>query len=149
MTVSAIYRNMTYGHMSAYWCAIRATFQGTGDRLVLYLESRTVAHRRAYVLLRRMGLRPRTHRAALIWELCGALGAGLAVAATTVTVLGFTLRGSLDVYPTKPPATVLTLPLPVLLAIVGCIAATAVGAALFAHRRIARASPAAVLRDAT
>ena len=42
--------------------------------LLLYLESRTVPHRRAYIMLRRMGLRPRTHRAALLWELSIALG---------------------------------------------------------------------------
>jgi putative ABC transport system permease protein len=116
--------------------------------LLLYLESRTVAHRRAYILLRRMGLRPRTHRAALLWELCGALGVGLIVAAATVAALGFSLKGSFDVNPNNAPGTVLAVPAPTLIAIIGCVAVTAIGAALFGHARVARAKPAEVLRDA-
>jgi ABC-type lipoprotein release transport system permease subunit len=116
--------------------------------LLLYLESRTVAHRRAYVMLRRMGLKPRTHRAALLWELCGALGLGLGVAAATVAGLGIALRNSFDVNPLKQPGTVLTLPTPTVVVIVGCVALTAIAAALFAHARVARAKPSEVLRDA-
>jgi ABC-type antimicrobial peptide transport system permease subunit len=116
--------------------------------LLLYLESRTIAHRRAYVILRRMGLKARTHRAALLWELCGALGVGLAVAAATVAGLGFGLRNSFDVNPDKAPGTVLAVPAPTLVVIIGCVVVTAIGAALFGHARVARAKPAEVLRDA-
>jgi putative ABC transport system permease protein len=116
--------------------------------LLLYLESRTIAHRRAYIILRRMGLKPRTHRAALLWELCGALGVGLAVAAATVAGLGFGLRGSFDVNPDKAPGTVLAVPVPTLIVIIGCVVVTAIGAAVFGHARVARAKPAEVLRDA-
>jgi putative ABC transport system permease protein len=116
--------------------------------LLLYLESRTVAHRRAYILLRRMGLKPRTHRAALLWELCGALGLGLLVAAGTVAALGFGLKNSFDVNPSKEPGTVLAVPAPTLMVIIGCVVLTAIGAALFGHARVARAKPAEVLRDA-
>lgn len=116
--------------------------------LLLYLESRTVAHRRAYILLRRMGLKPRTHRAALLWELCGALGLGLLVAAGTVAALGFGLKNSFDVNPSKEPGTVLAVPAPTLMMIIGCVVLTAIGAALFGHARVARAKPAEVLRDA-
>jgi len=116
--------------------------------LLLYLESRTVPHRRAYIMLRRMGLRPRTHRAALLWELSIALGLGVAVAAATVTVIGVALRASFDINPAKAPGTILAISAPAVLAIVACVAVTAVAAALFGHARVARARPAEVLRDA-
>jgi hypothetical protein len=116
--------------------------------LLLYLESRTVSHRRAYIMLRRMGLRPRTHRAALLWELCSALGLGLAVAAGIVAAIGFALRGSFDINPDRDPGTVLHISSPAVAAIVTCVALTAIAAALFGHARIARAKSAEVLRDA-
>ncbi len=116
--------------------------------LLLYLESRTIAHRRAYIMARRMGLRPRTHRAALLLEMCTALGAGLAVATGTVVLICYAMRTSFDVNPAKAPGTVLAVSIPAISAIVGSVLVTAVAAALFGHARIARAKPAEVLRDA-
>jgi putative ABC transport system permease protein len=116
--------------------------------LLLYLESRTVAHRRAYIMLRRMGLRPRTHRVALLLELSTALGLGLLVAAGTVAVIAFFLRTSFDVNPDKAPGAILSVSIPALSVIVGIVFVTAIGAALFGHARVARAKPAEVLRDA-
>ena len=116
--------------------------------LLLYLESRTIAHRRAYIMLRRMGLRPHTHRAALLLELCTALGLGLLVAAGTVAAVAYSLRSSFDVNPGKPPGTILSVSVPAMAVIVGSVLVTAIVAALFGHARVARAKPAEVLRDA-
>ena len=116
--------------------------------LLLYLESRTVAHRRAYIMLRRMGMRPRTHRTALLLELCTALGLGLAVAAATVGTVAFFLRTSFDVNPDKAPGTILSVSVPAMVVIAASVAVTAIGAALFGHARVTRAKPAEVLRDA-
>jgi putative ABC transport system permease protein len=115
--------------------------------LLLYLEGRAPAHRRAYVLLRRMGLRRRTHRLALTLEvslplLAGLLG-GLAMTAAIVAVV----REDIDVSPRIQPDTVLAVPWNTIGVTAAAVAGLALVAAAYADRRIVRANPAEVLRD--
>jgi putative ABC transport system permease protein len=115
--------------------------------LLLYLESRTVAHRRAYVLLRRLGLRPTAHRCALLAELALPVLAGLAGGLALSHALAYTLHDAFDLNRGQPPGAILTTPY-LMIAVVSVTAfVVAVGAATLAHRRIARANPAEVLRD--
>ncbi|MFS8480035.1 MAG: FtsX-like permease family protein [Micromonosporaceae bacterium] len=115
--------------------------------LLLYLESRTVAHRRAYVLLRRLGLRPAGHRWALLAELALPVLAGLAGGLALAHGLANALSDAFDLDRNQPPGAILATPY-LMIAVVSVIALViAVGAATFAHSRIARANPAEVLRD--
>jgi putative ABC transport system permease protein len=115
--------------------------------LVLYLEGRGPAHRRGYVLLRRMGLRRGTHRWALVAEvalpLALGLGGGVALAAAIVTAV----RSEIEINPLTPPGTVLAVPVATLVAAAAAIVALALVAAAYADHRVARADPAEVLRD--
>ncbi|MBX6723749.1 MAG: FtsX-like permease family protein [Dactylosporangium sp.] len=115
--------------------------------LLLYLESRTVAHRRAYVLLRRLGLRPAAHRWALLVELALPVLAGLAGGLALAHALAHTLGDAFDLNRGQPPGAILATPY-LMIAVVSVTAlVVAAGAATLAHRRIARANPAEVLRD--
>ena len=115
--------------------------------LLLYLESRAPGHRRAYVLLRRMGLRPGAHRGAVLRELAVPLLAGLAAGLALVVGLTLAVRPEIEVNPGIPPDTVLRWPVLPAVLIAAVITATMLGAAGYAQRRISRASPAEVLRD--
>lgn len=113
--------------------------------LLLHVESRTVAYRRAYALLRRMNLRPRTHRAALGWELGAVLGAGavagLVIAAGTVWLLS----DAFDLEPGRLPDADIAVPAGPFVVIAVAAAVVAAAATWFAHVRIARAVPSEVL----
>jgi putative ABC transport system permease protein len=116
--------------------------------LLLYLESRTAVHRRAYVLLRRLGLRSRAHRRALVIEL-GApvlvgLIAGLGLAAGLAAMLG----GEFEVDHGSPPNAILVLPWAMVTVVCVTPLVIAAVAASFAHHRVRRANPSEVLRDA-
>jgi putative ABC transport system permease protein len=116
--------------------------------LLLYLESQAPLHRRAYVLLRRMGLSARSHRRAILGELALPLLAGLvggvAVAAGLTAVLG----ADFEMNPGVPPDTVIAVPYLPLGLIAAAVALIAFGAARYAQARIGRANPSEVLRDA-
>jgi putative ABC transport system permease protein len=116
--------------------------------LLLHLEARSVGHRRAYIHLRRMGMRARTHRAALLWEFGSILGTGLVISVGAVILLINALRSGLDVDPSIPPGAVLTLPIAAFTITVAAAAFTAITASGYAHARVASAKPAEVLRDA-
>jgi putative ABC transport system permease protein len=116
--------------------------------LLLYLESQAPLHRRAYVLLRRMGLSAGSHRRALLGELAlpllaGLLG-GVAVAAGLTAVLGM----DFEMNPGIPPDTVIAVPYLPLGLIAVAVLVVAFGAASYAQARIGRANPSEVLRDA-
>lgn len=116
--------------------------------LLLYLEAQAPVHRRAYVLLRRMGLTPRSHRRAILGELALPLIAGLIGGVVVAGALAAALSGNYDLNPDQPPDTVIAVPyLPVGL-IAAAVVAIAIGAASYAQRRIGRANPSEVLRDA-
>ena len=116
--------------------------------LLLYLESQAPLHRRAYVLLRRMGLSPGSHRRALLGELALPLAAGLlggvAVAAGLTAALGM----DFEMNPGIPPDTVIAVPYLPLGLIAVAVVVVAFGAASYAQARIGRANPSEVLRDA-
>jgi putative ABC transport system permease protein len=115
--------------------------------LLLYLESQAPSHRRAYVLLRRMGLKARSHRRAILGELALPLLAGLVGGVAVAGALTALLRGNFDLNPRQLPDTVVAVPyLPVAL-IAAAVVAIAVGATAYAQRRIGRARPSEVLRD--
>jgi putative ABC transport system permease protein len=115
--------------------------------VLLYLESRAPRHRRAYVLLRRMGLGVRSHGRALLVELGVPLVAGLLAGFALAAGLTAALMRGFDVNPIVPPATVLAVPYGPLVWIAVGVALIAAVAARYAQRRIVRANPAEVLRD--
>lgn len=115
--------------------------------LLLYLEARTPRHRRAYVMFRRMGLRPRTHRGALLIEIGIPLVAGLIGGLILAAGLAKALSGNFDVDVSIPPGTILSVPVAAVIAIGVAVLVLAVLAATYAQLRIGRANPSEVLRD--
>jgi putative ABC transport system permease protein len=115
--------------------------------LLLYLEARTPRHRRAYVMFRRMGLRPRTHRAALVVEIGVPLIAGLIGGLVLAAGLAKALSGNFDVDVTLPPGTILSVPVAAVIGIGIAVLVLAGLAAAYAQLRIGRANPSEVLRD--
>jgi putative ABC transport system permease protein len=115
--------------------------------LLLYLESQAPAHRRGYVLLRRMGLSARSHRRALLGELAAPLLAGLAGGLAVAAGLTALLGRDFEMNPTIPPDTVIDVPYPELALIAAAVVVVALFAASYAQRRIGRAKPSEVLRD--
>lgn len=116
--------------------------------LLLHLESRSAAHRRAYVMLRRMGLRARTHRNALLWELGGLLGAGALLGSGLALALSFALSGSMNLAQGSTLGTVMAVPLHWFAVIGAATVVVVVASAGFAQSRVAKASPSEVLRGA-
>jgi putative ABC transport system permease protein len=115
--------------------------------LLLYVEARAPGHRRGYVIARRMGLRARTHRRALLVELAVPLIAGLGLGLGLATCLTYGFSAGFDVDPTLPPHTLITLPAVVIIGISVAVAVVAVLASSFAQLRVGRANPSEVLRD--
>ncbi len=115
--------------------------------LVLYLESQTPARRRAYVLLRRMGLRAGAHRGAVLRELAVPMAAGLVTGLAVMVALILAVRPEIEIDRAQPPSTVLSWPVLPAAALAALVGLTALGAALYAQRRIGRARPGEVLRD--
>lgn len=115
--------------------------------LLLYLESRLADRRRGYVLLRRLGLRGRAHRNALLLELGAPVIAGLAGGLGIAIALGYGLGNAMEINRAHPPDTLVALPWRMAGAV--ALAALAIGgtAALLTHARIRRAHPSEVLRD--
>ena len=115
--------------------------------LLLYVEARAPGHRRGYVIARRMGLRARTHRSALLVELAVPLIAGLGLGLGLAMSLTYGFSAGFDVDPTLPPHTLITLPAVVIIGIGVAVAVVAVLASSFAQLRVGRANPSEVLRD--
>lgn len=115
--------------------------------LLLYVEARAPGHRRGYVIARRMGLRARTHRSALLVELAVPLIAGLGLGLGLAMSLTYAFSAGFDVDPTLPPHTLITLPAVVIIGIGVAVAVVAVLASSFAQLRVGRANPSEVLRD--
>ena len=115
--------------------------------LLLYVEARAPGHRRGYVIARRMGLRTRTHRRALLVELAVPLIAGLGLGLAIAMSLTYAFSTGFDVDPTLPPHTLITLPSAVIVGISVAVAIVAVLASSFAQLRVGRANPSEVLRD--
>jgi putative ABC transport system permease protein len=116
--------------------------------LLMYLEGRAPAHRRSYVMLRRMGLRQRSHLRALVTELTVPLFAGLLAGLGIAALLVAQLAGQFELNPTILPNTVLAVPLPTVAGIAVAVAVIALCSSAYAHHRVSRAKPGEVLRDA-
>ncbi|MPZ26182.1 MAG: FtsX-like permease family protein [Micromonosporaceae bacterium] len=117
--------------------------------LLLYLESRTAAHRRAYVMLRRLGLRPAAHRWALLLEVGAPVAGGLVAGLAAAVGIAYALRSGFDLDSGRFPDALLALPTDMVAVVAGAAVAIAVGASLLTHARITRANPGEVLRDTT
>ena len=116
--------------------------------LLLYLESRTAAHRRAYVMLRKLGLRPGAHRRALLLEVGTPVVAGLAAGLAAAVAIAYAIRSGFDLAPDRFPDTLLALPAGMVTVVATATLTIATGAGLLTHARIVRAAPGEVLRDA-
>jgi putative ABC transport system permease protein len=114
--------------------------------LILYLQSRQLSREVSYALSRRMGLSPRSHRWSMVLELGGMLLGAFVVGALLAAAAARLVYRKLDLLPTRPPAPIYELPLPVLGLIVLVLGLAAVVGAAAAQRRAARANVAEVMR---
>ncbi len=115
--------------------------------LLLYLEGRAPRQRRAYVMLRRMGLRRGAHRRVVLLEVLAPLVTGLVVGVALAAAIVKTLAKSMEVNPDTPPDTVLSPPVGVLTGVGAAVIVIGVLAAWYAHYRVRTAKPSEVLRD--
>ncbi|WP_329066092.1 FtsX-like permease family protein [Amycolatopsis sp. NBC_01480] len=115
--------------------------------LLLYLNARSRARRSAYVLLRRMGIGPRAHWRALLYEVGGLLIAGFAFGLVFAAVAVAVTSPGYDLDPGIAPGTLLSTPWSLALRLAAATLLAAVLATLAAQRAVSRARPAEVLRD--
>src|SRR5690606_12138250 len=113
--------------------------------LLLYLESQAPQWRRAYVLLRRMGITKRGHRRALTGELAVPWLAGLLGGLGMTAGLMWVLRPYVDMNPDRLPNAVIDVPYLALGAIVAMTLVVGIAAVSYAQARVARAQPSEVL----
>jgi putative ABC transport system permease protein len=144
----AIYEPVTYTFQYLIALSVFTGLIGAVG-LLLYLDSRTTAHRRAYVMLRRLGLSAPTHRRALLLEVTVPMLAGLACGLASAIAIAYLLRSGFDLAPDRFPDTLVELPTTMAATVTAAAVTIAAGAALLTHARIARANPAEVLRDTT
>jgi putative ABC transport system permease protein len=142
----AVYEPVTYTFQYLIALSIFTGLIGAVG-LLLYLESRTTAHRRAYVMLRRLGLSPRAHRRSMLLEVGAPVLVGLGAGLGAAVALAFSLRDGFDVDRRLFPGALLDLPTTMTAAVSAAAVVVAVAASLLAHARVTRANPAEVLRD--
>jgi putative ABC transport system permease protein len=126
-------------------CALAGLVAAVG--LVLYLEAVTPARRRAWVLLRRMGLRSRQHQWSLMAQIAIPVGYGAIVGLCLAATLAIITRSDMDVVPGLPPQTLLSPPVRMLASAIVAIGIVIILTASTAHARIKNARPSEVLRD--
>jgi putative ABC transport system permease protein len=146
--VGSLYEPVTYTFQYLIALSIFTGLIGAVG-LLLYLESRTIAHRRAYVMLRRLGLSAGAHRRALLLELGAPVVAGLTAGIAVAVAIAYALRNGFDLDPDRFPDALLALPTGMAVVVAGAAVTIAIGASLLTHARIIRANPGEVLRDAT
>lgn len=115
--------------------------------ILLRLESRSAANRRAFVMMRRMGLRGRVHWLALLREIGSLLIVGVTCGVATAAVLVAVMGADFDVDAIRAPGTVLSMPNQSVAWLIAAILITVLASAWLAHSRIAAAKPSEVLRD--
>jgi putative ABC transport system permease protein len=147
LRAGAVYEPVTYTFQ--YLVALSA-FTGLigAVGLLLHLESRITAHRRAYVLLRRLGLSAGAHRRALLLEVGAPVLAGLVAGIAGAVAVGYAAAPGFDLGPGRFPDTLLALPTTMAGAVAATVVVAATGAGLLGHARIVRANAGEVLRDA-
>lgn len=116
--------------------------------LLLYLESRTPGHSRAFVMLRRMGMRTGSHWRAVLWELGTPLTVGLVSGLSASSIAAYGLRHNFDVDPSLPPGGLLTLPVTAMVGIAVAVVVVTFAASGYAQLRVVRTNPSEILRDA-
>jgi putative ABC transport system permease protein len=114
--------------------------------LAIYLDARRRARTLGYAFLRRMGLRPATHRRALLLEISATVLVGGAAGIVLAVAAGWLVHRQLDPVPSIPPGTLLRLPMPLLAAAVAIAVAVCVIGAFVAQRLADRDDPMEVLR---
>jgi putative ABC transport system permease protein len=114
--------------------------------LAIYLDARRRARTLGYAFLRRMGLRPATHRRALLLEISATVLVGGAAGIVLAVTAGWLVHRRLDPVPSLPPGTLLRLPLPLLATAVAVAVAVCVAGAFVAQRLADRDDPMEVLR---
>lgn len=115
--------------------------------MLLQLESRSAANRRAFVMMRRMGLRSGVHRMALLREIGGLLVAGVVSGLVIAGLLVAVMRPDFDVDTFRNPGVVLDVPVESVGYLAAVTVVVTVAAAWFGHARIAAARPSEVLRE--
>ena len=116
--------------------------------LLLYLESRSPGHSRAFVMLRRMGMRTGSHWRAVLWELGTPLAVGLVSGLGASSIAAYELRHNFDVEPSLPPGGLLTLPVAAMIGIAVAVVVVTLAASGYAQLRVVRTNPSEILRDA-
>lgn len=136
----------TFGFLRTLSLAAAALVVGG---VAVYLDARRRGRVLAYAFARRMGLRRREHRGALLVELLAGIGAGGALG-TLVALAGAALaHAPLDPLPDVDPTPVLRPATGLLLAVVATSVLVAVVAAALAQRATDRDEPVEVLRGGT
>lgn len=147
VTVNSIYEPLTFTfeYLTALslLCGVIAVVG-----LLLYLEARTPGHRRAFVMLHRMGMGTPSHWRAILWELGTPLIVGLVTGLGASVIAAYALRHKFDINPTLPPGGLLTLPAGAMVAIAGAVIVVTVVASGYAQARVVRTNPSEILRDA-
>ena len=115
--------------------------------ILLRLESRSGANRRAFVMMRRMGLRSREHRLALLREIGSLLVIGVVCGTGIAAVLTAAMSGDFSTESGGGPGVLVAVPMMAVVSLVAATVVTVCFAGLFAHARIAAAKPSLVLRD--
>ena len=133
----------TFGYLTALAGLVGLVSVGA---LLLYVETRQRTRVAAYALGRRMGLSRATHLRSLLAELGLLLGLAYVVGVALSWVALGLVHGLLDVDPARPPASLLVLPVGVLVGAAVAVAAVAALTALHAQRVADRTAAATVLR---
>jgi putative ABC transport system permease protein len=136
----------TFGYLTALAGLVGLVSVGA---LLLYVETRQRTRVAAYALGRRMGLSRATHLRSLFAELGLLLGVAYVVGAVLSRVALGLVHGQLDIDPSRPPGTLLVLPVPVLIGAALAVTVVAVLTSLYAQRVADRTPPAEVLRLGT
>ena len=133
----------TFGYLTALAGLVGLVSVGA---LLLYVETRQRTRVATYALGRRMGLSRATHLRSLLAELGLLLGLAYVVGVALSWVALGLVHGLLDVDPARPPASLLVLPVGVLVGVAVAVAAVAALTALHAQRVADRTPPAETLR---
>ena len=124
--------------------ALVATLSIAG--LLLFLAARQQRQEVSYVMLRRMGMSTRAYRRSLLYEI-GALSAWAWVAGCVTGTAALAVATTLiDINPSFPPTTQLSLPVAVPLAAGAALVAATAGLTWWTTRRAERVDPNVVLR---
>jgi len=133
----------TFGYLAALAALVGLVSVGA---LLLYVETRQRTRTASYALGRRMGLTRAVHLRSLLAELGLLLGVAYAVGVVLSRVALGLVHGLLDVDESRPPGTLLVVPVGVLAGAAVVVAAVGVLTALYAQRVADRTPPAEVLR---